>query len=35
MDPVILFLKEGLLPEVKIEAEKVWKKAPRFWLSEE
>ena len=34
MDPIVLFLKEDVLPEDKFEADKVWRKAPRFWLSE-
>jgi len=33
MDPVIFFLKEGLLPEEKTEVEKVRKKSPQYWLS--
>ena len=35
MDPIVLFLNEDILPEEKLEAEKVWRKAPRFWLSED
>ena len=35
MDPLVLFLKEGTLPDEKGEADKVWRKAPRFWLSKE
>ena len=35
MDPIMTFLKRGLLPEDKHEAEKVRKGAPRYWLSEE
>ena len=35
MDFIVLFLKEDVLPEDKPEAEKVWRKAPRFWLSED
>ena len=35
MDPIILFLREDILPEAKSEANKVWRKAPRFWLSED
>ena len=34
MDPIELFLKEVILPEEKSEADKVRRKAPRFWLSE-
>ena len=30
MDPIVLFLKEDVLPESKSEADKVWRKAPRF-----
>ena len=35
MDPVVLFLKEDILPEGKYEADKVWRKAPQFWLSKD
>ena len=35
MDPIVLFLNEVILPEEKLEAEKVWRKAPWFWLSED
>lgn len=35
MDPLVAFLKNGALPEYRIKAEKVRRKAPRFWLSEE
>ena len=35
MNPIVLFLKEDILPEKKSEAEKVRRKAPRFWLSED
>ncbi|XP_075664809.1 uncharacterized protein LOC142634404 [Castanea sativa] len=35
MDPLVLFLKEGTLPDEKGEADKVQRKAPLFWLSEE
>ena len=35
MDPLVLFLKEGTLPDEKGEANKVRRNAPRFWLSEE
>ena len=31
---MVLFLKEGTLPEEKGEADKVRRKAPRFWLFE-
>ena len=34
MDPVVLFLKKDILPEEKLEADKVRRKAPRFWLFE-
>ena len=33
MDPIILFLREDILPEDKSEAEKVRRKAPCFRLS--
>ena len=35
MDLIVLFLKKDVLPENKSEADKVRKKAPRFWLSED
>ena len=35
MDPISLFLEKDILPEEKSEAEKVRKKAPRFWLSKD
>ena len=35
MDPILLFLKRDILPEEKLEAEKVRRKAPRFWLSKD
>ncbi|XP_075670217.1 uncharacterized protein LOC142639982 [Castanea sativa] len=35
MDPLVLFLKEGTLPDEKGEADKIRRKAPRFWLFEE
>ena len=35
MDPLVTFLKQGLLPKDKGEAEKVHRKAPHYWLSEE
>ena len=34
MDLIVLFLKEDFLPESKSEADKVRRKAPWFWLSE-
>ena len=34
MDPLVLFLKEDILPEEKSEANKIQRKASRFWLSE-
>ena len=33
MDSIILLLKEDVLPEGKSKADKVRRKAPRFWLS--
>ena len=33
MDPIVLFLKKDVLPESKFEADKIRRKAPRFWLS--
>ena len=35
MDSIVLFLKEYVLPESKFEADKVQRKAPRLWLSED
>ena len=35
MDFIMLFLKEDILPKGKSEADKVQRKAPRFWLSED
>ena len=35
MDSLVLFLKEDILPEEKIEANKIQRKASRFWLSED
>ena len=35
MDPLVLFLKDNVLPEWKSEADKIRRKASRFWLSED
>ena len=35
MDPMVRFLKNDILPEEKSEAEKIRRKAHRFWLSED
>ena len=35
MDPLVLFLKEDILLEEKNEADKIRRKASRFWLSED
>ena len=35
MDSIIQFLSKDVLPENKSEAEKIRRKAPRFWLSED
>ena len=35
MDSIVLVLKEDILPEGKSEADKVRRKAPRFWLSKD
>ena len=35
MDPIVLFLREDILPEDKSEANKKQRKTPRFWLSED
>ena len=34
MDSIIQFLKEDILPEERLEADKVQRKATRYWLSE-
>ena len=35
MDPILLFLERDILLEEKSKAEKIRRKAPRFWLSED
>ena len=35
MDPIIQFLSKDVLPKDKSEAEKIRRKAPWFWLSED
>ena len=35
MDPIKNVLKDDTLPEGKLEAEKIRRNAPRFWLSED
>ena len=35
MDPILKFLESDILPEEKVKAEKILRKAPRFWLSED
>ena len=35
MDPIIQFLSKDVLPKDKSEVEKINRKAPRFWLSED
>ena len=35
MDSIIRFLKEDILPEEKIEAEKIRRKSTSYWLSED
>ena len=35
MDPILIFLERDVLPEEKSEVEKVRRKAPRFWISED
>ena len=35
MDPLVSFIKEGLLLEDKGEVEKIRRKAPWYWLFEE
>ena len=34
MDSIIRFLRKDILPEERIEADKVQRKATRYWLSE-
>ena len=35
IDPIVLFLEKDILPKEKSEAEKIRRKAPRFWLSKD
>ena len=35
MDPIVLFLRQDILPKDKSEADKVRRKASHFWLSED
>ena len=35
MDPILKFLESDILPEDKVEAEKIQRRAPRYWLSED
>ena len=35
MDSIVSFLREDVLPSDKLKAEKIRRKAPRFWLSED
>ena len=35
MDPIVLFLKDDVLPENKSKTDKIQRKTPRFWLSED
>ena len=35
MDPILKFFESDILPEEKVEAEKIWRKAPWYWLSED
>ncbi|XP_030924708.1 uncharacterized protein LOC115951690 [Quercus lobata] len=35
MDPIVLYLKHDTLPDDKVEAGKIKRKATRFWLSED
>ena len=35
IDPIIQFLSKDILPKDRSEAEKIRRKAPRFWLSED
>ena len=35
MDPIVTFLKDDILPEGKLETEKIRRNTTRFWLSED
>ena len=35
MNPIVLFLREDILPLDKLEANKIRRKTPRFWLSKD
>ena len=35
MDSIVLFLKKNILPEGKSKTDKVRRKTPQFWLSED
>ena len=35
MDPIVSFLKDEILPPDKLEADKIQRKTPRFWLSKD
>ncbi|XP_050257150.1 uncharacterized protein LOC126702460 [Quercus robur] len=35
MDPILKFLESDILPEDKVEAQKIRRRAPRYWLSED
>ena len=35
MDPIVLFLREGIFPEDKSKDNKVKRKTSRFWLSKD
>ena len=35
MDPIVAFLKNDILPEGKLEAEKIRRNTTRFWLSKD
>ena len=35
MDPIVLFLKEDVLPGDKSKVDKIRRKVPRFWLSKD
>ena len=35
MDPILLFLENDILPEEKLEVEKVQRKTLWFWMSED
>ena len=35
MDPIVLYLREDILPEDRLEVDKIRRKVPRFWVSKD